>query len=299
LSGPRPLHLEAPRERHQRGPGALHPLSWQFDSFPRLPRDFTVPIGPPDPDPAPGSGTQWPGSASFAQAFGRLADNALTGFELPPSHIPRLIAVIGLPAAAHTLRTGGRVIWIPSPQTPASFLYTELLRFVPRDVVQERLRILSAGGYEDGPEELRSIRLPIRAGSREGPGASGSGGPHARPAFPDAVDFFREDGTGKPALVVLSLEGLRALAAVSGVRYDRALFSLILESYKRLPRFHGLGFGRSDDPLTLAALPSAGTHLKIQERFGRTVIFGARPETSPYVLGWTQPEGRYTLLPIL
>jgi hypothetical protein len=82
----------------------------QFDSFPRLPRDFTVPIGPPDPDPAPGSGTQWPGSASFAQAFGRLADNALTGFELPPSHIPRLIAVIGLPAAAHTLRTGGRVI---------------------------------------------------------------------------------------------------------------------------------------------------------------------------------------------
>ena len=82
----------------------------QFDSFPRLPREFTVPIGPPDPDPAPVPGTQWPGSAAFAQAFGRLGDNSLTGFELPPSHLPRLIAVIGLPAAAHTLRSGGRVI---------------------------------------------------------------------------------------------------------------------------------------------------------------------------------------------
>lgn len=269
-----------------------------FRSFPRLTRAFTIPVGPPSPDPVPGEPTLWPGSADFAGAFGRLRHHALTGFEMSPLLPFRLVEVFGVPAAAHVLRSGGRVLWIPSPQAPPSSICHELLRSVNHDWLRERLRMLSAAGPDRTLGDLQSVILPVRRTVGEGGELRTATAAPVGPAFPEGYRFLRDGTPETPALFVLSLDGLRALASVSGVSYPTAQFPLILSAYLKLPRFHGLGFGRSDDPLTQASLPSVETHLKVREHLGRVVVSGVRPETPGYVLDWSDPDGRYDLLRI-
>ncbi|MCI4358744.1 MAG: ATP-binding protein [Thermoplasmata archaeon] len=266
---------------------------------PPLPRPgFRAPVGPPDPDPELGAASLWPGSAAFARAFGRLATHSLTGFELAPEMPHRVVEALAFPFAAHVLRSGGRVLWIPSPQSPPSTLLGELSRFVPPDWVRERLRILSAAGSDKALTDLREVVLPIRMSATEGKEPRPATAAPVGPAFPEAHRFLRDTGEGKPSLFLLSFDGLLAVASVGGLTYRPSEFPLIMGAYVRLPNFHGVGFGRSDEPLTVAALPSTDTHLKLRLRHGQIVLFGARPKTNAHLLYWTDPEGRYSLLPI-
>jgi len=271
----------------------------QFLCPPRLPAGFRVPLGPPVPDPSPQEGSQWPGSEAFAAAFGRFRDGTLTGVELTPTLSHRLMDVIALPAAAHSLRSGGRVLWLPAPQSPPSSVCNEMARLVPPEWLRERFRILSGSGPDPSVDGLKEVILsphaPSAVGRERQPETAGS----AAPLFPEAYRFLRQSVTNAPSLFVLSLDGLSALAAVRGVSYHPVIFPLVLTAYLRLPRFHGLGFGRSDDPLTQAALPSLEGHLKLQQRCGRTVIFGVRPETPGYMLDWAEADGRYSLVPMV
>jgi hypothetical protein len=266
---------------------------------PRLPAGFRVPLGAPAPDPGPVEGAQWPGSEAFATAFGRLRDRTMTGVEMSPALSLRYMDVLALPAAAHALRSGGRVLWLPAPQDPPSIVYNELTRLVPVEWVRERLRILSGSAYDPSAEGLRGVVLTPRVQAAEDSerGSPAPGG--AAPYFPEAHQFLRQGSAAVPSLFVLSLDGLRALASLKGVSYQPSVFPLVLAGYLRLPRFHGMGFGRSDDPLAQAALPSVEIHLRMQQRCGRTVIFGVRPETPGYLLDWTEPAGRYSLVPML
>jgi hypothetical protein len=250
------------------------------------------------PDPQPENPASWPGSSAFASAFGRFRDHALTGFEMSPLLPHRLMDIFALPAASHVLRAGGRVLWVPSPQTTPSAICTELLRFVAHDWIRERLRILSASGADRGLGDLQGVVLPVRMATGSAGDPRATTAPAVGPAFPEAHRFLRDGVAGPPSLFVLSFDGLQALASVIGVAYQAALFPIILSAYVRLPRFHGLGFGRSDDPLAMAALPSAETHLRIREHCGRAIVFGVRPETQGFILDWTEDEGRYTLLPM-
>jgi hypothetical protein len=265
----------------------------------RLPAGFQFPIGPSSPDPEASEGSQWPGSAAFAAAFGRFRDNSLTGIELSPSLPHRLMDVIAIPAAAHVLLSGGRVLWIPSPQTAPMAICQDLLTHLPRETIRNQLRILSANPLDPRLGELADAVLPIRAEAphtSEAPVAPGSA---VMAAFPEGYSFLRDGAPGAPSLCVLSFQGLQALASVSGVNYRMAVFPLIIASYVGLPRFHGLGFGRSDDPMTAALIPSLETHIKMQQRFGRTILYGVRPESQPYMLDWPTVDGQYTLDPLI
>jgi energy-coupling factor transporter ATP-binding protein EcfA2 len=270
----------------------------RFYCPPRLRPDFRAPVGPPAPDPSPVQGSQWPGSAAYADAFGRLRDNSLTAFEMSPFLPPRMMDVMALPAAAQTLLSGGRVLWIPSPQSTPGILCEELLRFVPRDWVLERMRILSASGPDRTLGDLQGIIMTVRIEVGTGNDLRAATAVPVAPAFPDARRFLHDAVEGTPTLFVLSWDGLRAVAAVGGVTYRVPLFPLILGAYERLSHFHGLGFGRNDDPLSAAAFSSVATHLKMEQKHGRTVIWGVRPQTPAYMLDWSDPEGRYALLPV-
>jgi len=271
-------------------------IKGEFNCPPRTVAAFFPRIGPPAPDPEPIEGTQWPGSVDFAQAFGRLRDHSITAFEMPPALSQEYMDVIALPVAAHALLSGGRVMWIPSPQISPSFVCGELLRFVPRDSVSDRFRILSASGPDPALGDLKGVVLPVRMEAGEGEDLHAATAAPVPPSLSDAYQFLQQGRSDRPSLFVLSLDGLNAVASVSGMRVRPELIPFTLATYMQLPRFHGLGFGRTGDPLIQASILSMKTHLKFQHRLGRTLIFGARPETPGYMLRWMNREGRYSLL---
>jgi hypothetical protein len=217
---------------------------------------------------------------------------------MPPALSQEYMDVVALPVAVHALLSGGRVVWIPSPQISPSFVCDELARFVPRDGVRDRVRILSASGSDPALGDLKGVVLPARLDGGEGHDLPGATAAPALPPLPDAYQFLQQGRSDRPSLFVISLDGLNAVASVSGRRLRPELFPFTLTIYMQLPKFHSLGFGRTGDPVLQTCLLSAKTHLKFQHRFGRTLIFGARPETPGYMLEWTDREGRYSLLPM-
>jgi hypothetical protein len=293
LSIPKLRQLPVPETRYLY---TLH--GGQFQCPPQLPTGFRPPLGPPDPDPEPDEDSLFPGSQSFASAFGRLRYRSLTGLQVPPRFASSLADVFLFPLVAHTLTVGGRVVWVPSPASGVSQIVGQLSRWVPADFVRERLRVVSAGGMDPSLGDLRSVVLPLR---RESGGASEprpASAPSVGPLFPDSFQFLRGTPEGRPALYVIYLDGLHALAAVAGIPVNAATFPMVVGSYMRLPRFHGFGFGRSDDPLDNSLVASVETHIHVEERYGRTVLLGRRPRTTPYILEWPDESGRYSLLPV-
>jgi len=263
---------------------------------PQFAPGFRPPIGPPPPDPDPSEAGLFPGSVAFAGAFGRLRPHGMTGLEVAPRFPSSLTEVFLYPLVAHTLSVGGRVVWIPSASSGPPAVVAALTRFLPPDFLRERLRVLAPGPGEAALGELRAVVLPVRRESGEVREASGSGGAGVGPFFPEAHHFLRSTPEGRPSLYVISLDGLSALASIAGIPLNAETFPLIVGAYLRLPRFHGFGFGRSDDPLTRVMAAAVDTHLRVEERYGRTVLFGIRPRTNPYILDWGDDAGRYSLV---
>jgi hypothetical protein len=265
------------------------------------PAGFVGPAGPADAEPSSVAGMTWPGSAAFAEAFGRLRHHGLTAIELDAGSPHQLINVVAVPMSAAVVRAGGRVVWVPPGLEPPARLCTLLARLLPREAVAQSVRILTASGPDPALGDLQKIVLPVhrRLAADEGGTARSADGDPVTPLFPEAHRFLRDVRTDGPTLFVLSLEGLGALSAVSGAVYDPATFPLIAESYARLGRFHGIGFGRAENPLTKALLPSVDTHIRLCQRYGRSILVGVRPRTAGYMLDWAEPDGRYSLVPML
>jgi hypothetical protein len=254
------------------------------------------PVGPPDSDPLPEPGTVWPGSQAFAGAFGRLPFQSLTGIELPPGSPNSLAEVFSVPLAAHALRSGGRVIWVPSVSSSPAQVIARLTRSVPSELIRDRLRILSASGYDSSLGDMKGVILPVRTEVGAGQDLRSATARPVSPLFPDAYQFLRGTEPGMPAIFLLSFDGLRALSAVSGVQYDVTTFPLVVSSYVRLPGFHGFGVGTTGDPLTTSLIPSLGTHIRVVERYGRILVFGVHPTTGCFMLDWMGNDERYSLV---
>jgi len=264
---------------------------------PQFPPGYRPPIGPPHPDPRSEEESLFPGSVPFANAFGRLRYRGLTGLEVPPRFPSHIADLFLYPMAAHTLAIGGRVVWIPSAASGPLQVAGQLARFLPPEFLRERLRVLSPHGTEPGMGELRGVALsalrPL-ADPQEGPRAPPS---TSGPLFPEAFRFLQGTPEGKPSLYVIHLDGLHALATIAKLPLTAETFPMVIGAYAKLPRFHGLGFGRSDDPITKMVAAVVDTHLRLVERYGRNVILGVRPRTNPYILDWTDESGRYNLVP--
>lgn len=269
----------------------------QFRTLSDLPPSFTPPVAEPDADPELTAGTIWPGSTAFAGAFGRLKHGGLTAITLAAEASDPLATAIVQPLVAHTLRVGGRVVWMPAPSVRPSKVIGLLRDQVPREWIRERLRIVSASADDPALGDLATVILPLRRELGAGGDVRAATAPGVGPIFPEAHKFLRTTPESSPALYVLSMEGLKASAAVVGVTLNAATLPVVLASYARLPRFHGFGYGRGDDPLVAALLPMVTTQLHLQVICGRPVLHGERPRTSAFVMDWTGEGGRYGLLP--
>lgn len=263
---------------------------------PQLPPGFHPPIGPPDADPSPVEGSIFPGSQAFADAFGRLRIHGITGLGISPRFPSSLADIFLIPMVAHVLKSGGRVVWFPGVASGPAQICHQLAAHVPADFIGERLRIVTAGAGDLGLGDLRTVVLPARHETGETHGSRSATPSPTTPIFPDAYDFLVRNPAGKTSLVAISLDGFKALAAVAGIALDPATFFLRISAYQHLPGRHAVSFGLASDPLMQAMMPIMDSYIRVEEKYGRTVLFGERPRTSPYLLDWTDSNGRYKLV---
>lgn len=280
--------------------GARRPYTLEGGTFYAAPErgpGFLAPFGAPDDPPGDGE-LIWPGSEEFARAFGGLRPHGITGVDLTDDVPDRLFEVLAFPIVAGALRAGAHVVWIPPGSAPPASVVHALAPLVPAENLNAGLRILSASGYDPDLARNSPVLLPIRraaGGTREIRSADAA---PVAPLFQDAHQFLAQTPAGKPALLVVSIDGLRALASVSSATYDPATFPLIAAAYVQLPRSHAIGFGRVGDPLTVAALPSVDLHIRLRLVHAHPVAFGLRPRTPAYLMDWKE-DGRLRLRPIV
>jgi hypothetical protein len=262
----------------------------------RLPRGFVPPVVLPERDPDPDAEGLWPGSAPFAEAFGRLGRQTLAGLEMVGSVGSALGDALWLPLVAHVVATGGRAVVIPPVDTTPAGLYALAREAAPGEALANNLRILSASGRGGTGELPDQVLLPL-----PGHPAPPSGSPleprrSLEPRLPDAVHFLEGVPHGGTALYVAALDGLRAIAAVTRQELDARTFPVVVSDLARLPGFVGFGIGRSDDPLTAAMLPSLGLHLRLELRDGLLLLYAVTPAGPAYFVRWSPREPRYDLL---
>ncbi|HTW40357.1 MAG TPA: hypothetical protein VMF04_05840 [Thermoplasmata archaeon] len=271
----------------------------RFRSLPPLPADFRPHIGRTDPDPTPAAESIWPGSAAFAEAFGRLRYGGTTAFTISP-HIPDPIPIaVAAPIMAHVILSGGRVIWAPAPEVRPARLLSVLKPAIPDDFLRERLRIVSPAGDDRGLGELRSVMLPLTRTVGEGGGTDlrTAISPGVGPAFPEAFRFLRDRPEGTPALYIARVEGVKAAIAAAGVQLDPDTIPAVVAYYTKLARYHLVLGGPPTDPVMTALLPMAETLLRLEMLYGRAALVGVRPVQRPLVLDWPDPKGPYSLVP--
>ena len=268
----------------------------RFRSLPALPSTFRPVIGTPEPDPDPASQSAWPGSMPFAVAFGRLRFGGMTGITTPPDCPDTIPLALAGPLVVHVLRSGGRVVWMPSPEVRPTRLIGLLKDLVPEDWMRERLRILSASGDDPGLGNLRTVVLPLTREVSEGRDLRAAIAAGTGPLFPDVFRFLRDHPPNTTAIYVVSLEGLRAATAAASIDLEPATLPAVAGYYTRIPRYHLFCHGNVGDPVTPRLMPMADTVVRLEIVHGRPVLIGTRPSRSPLVLDWNSPDHRFSLV---
>lgn len=266
-------------------------------TFPDLPPGFAPPGLAPEPDPEPSAEGIWPGNTALAQAFGRLRYGGLSSLTLSPECSDTIVAGVAAPVVAHVLTVGGRVVWIPAPSQRPSHVIASMRGRVPDEWLRERLRVLSPIGEDGALGDLGPVVLPLRREFGAGRDLRSATAPGVGPIFPDAHRFLRLAPGGGPSLYVMSVEGLKASAAAAEITLNAVTLPAVLAAYARLPKFHGFGYGRADDPLAGALLPMVDIQVGMEVRCGRPVLYGIKPRTPTYILDWPEPTRRLRLVP--
>jgi hypothetical protein len=258
------------------------------------PPGFTPPVPPLDEDRSSNEEGIWPGSAAFAAAYGRLRPHSLTGVEIAVE-VPNVYGgVFWLPAVAHVAASGGRAVVIPPVSLTPSELCAQLGRLVPKAVLGRNLRIQSPLGSFGSGDVPAGVQLPPP--ERGAPPSSEDGAGPIEPQLMGAYRFLQGAEPGRPVLYVIALDGLRAIAAASGLRLDPRALPLVISAIARLPRFHAFGVGRADDPLSPAFVPTLHRYLRLRMVDGQLVVHEAHPPGPCYLVEWGEPDGRYRLV---
>ncbi len=262
----------------------------------RLARGFVPPVVLPEPDPEPEAETLWPGSTAFADAFGRLDRQSLTGLEMVGSVGSVYGEALWTPIVASVVTGGGRVVVIPPVDVTPASLYARLRESAPGAELPNGLRILSAAGPAGSGGVPEKVLLPLPGHSAPIADRPLESVHALEPLLPDAVHFLEGASAGHVALYVAALDGLRAITAVTRRDLDARTFPLLASSLTRLRGFVGFGLGRTDDPLTAAMLPSLELHLRLELREGQLLLHAAQPAGPAFFLTWAIGEPRYRLL---
>ncbi|MCI4341833.1 MAG: hypothetical protein L3K11_05645 [Thermoplasmata archaeon] len=256
--------------------------------------------GQVDPEPDRMPGFMWPGSRSFAEAFGRLAIGRMTLIEVENEVPDHVVLHLLTPIMAQSIQNGGRTLAIPSPSLTAEEIWGPVEGHRPKGHLSEVFRVLDVsgqlerglrGGSADRLASLISVKsLPLPQPDRD----------------PDDNEISRwlRGGVvgGHPGLVTMYGSGLEALAAAMKIPITSEVAATLpasLQSTLGAASLHLITVGKIDSPILRAITSLASIHLRVLNRQGRVLIYGLKPWTTGFVLAESSNSGPYELLRIV
>ncbi|MCI4325361.1 MAG: hypothetical protein L3K00_05740 [Thermoplasmata archaeon] len=255
--------------------------------------------GDADPEPDALPGFIWPGSRSFAEAFGRLAIGRMTLIEIEDDVPDYVVQHMLTPAKVHAVRNGGRVLVIPSPGLSPDEIWGPVESARPPGHLAESFRVLDVSGQleralKGGKKDRIASLIPIKALPTPSPGQD--------PDDNEITRWLRGGVTGgHPGLLTMYGAGLESLAATMKL-------PLTSEAAAGLPAaiqntlgtgLHLIAVGRADTPLFRPIKSLATIHLRLLNRQGRVLVYGLKPWTTGFVLAEPSNAGPYDLLRIV
>ncbi len=249
----------------------------------------------PDPEPAPES--IWPGSRAYAETFGPLKLGELTMIESDSKTPDAGIRSLTFPMIGSVMRTGGRVVYEPPPSQRVTDLWEGLAGSFTPAQFQAQVRVVSPGSTlpEGHPLLTSMVHVPRPMGAAEVASV-----PHSQ--TPKGREFLAEPPPGTaPGLSVFSGDGLRAIGDLTGRPYTPEGLAIVAKSYLVGRPIHMVFVTRTGDPLAEGLRMLASTQLTLENRQGRTFLYGRRPRTPGFVLTHrgAEEERAYNLLRIV
>jgi KaiC/GvpD/RAD55 family RecA-like ATPase len=237
----------------------------------------------------------WPGSRDFAENLGRFQFGKLTLIELDADASTAVGDVLTVPAITHTLRRGGRVLLVPhSTETPDD-TFAALNGAVDRGRFIKNLRMaMPQGPVPKGREELWRVVLPTPKPDPANP---------QDPEDSEGLRFLREGASQEtPALIVVSLEGLSAIASSLGVPLTRELAARLPQAFINTTRgraIHAVVVARAGFAGVDVLRSIASIRVGMEVRQGRVFVHGLVPWTSTFVLVEGSGDHPYGLLRVV
>jgi len=233
----------------------------------------------PDPEPSPEPGWLWPGTQSFASAFGRLPFGKFSLLEADDDVPEEIVSSLLDPMMLHTMLNGGRVAYVPFPlRSPAEVWAAHHPYFRAGDYVH-RMRILRS---VVNPNHVGDI---VEAVAVLGPSPTDLS---PRDAVRRVLDFVvQKEASAHPSLGVLSTIALESIVRQGGMDSltSTTLATALQDAIEDL-RVHVVMSRRSSSksPFGEQLGLSAAMYLRLVYKHGRLFLRGVRPYTGYFYL---------------
>ena len=242
----------------------------------------------------------WPGSRSFAEAFGRLALGRVTLLEVDDEVPDRVVQHLLTPPKIHAVSSGGRVLVIPSPSLTPDEIWRPIEEAHPPGRISDLFRVLDVSGQleratHDDPSDRKTGIFSAKLFAKMKPDAN-----------PEDNELGRWVSGGvagsPPALVTLYDTGVESLAASLNQPISTEITTALTSSVRgslSQGGLHMIAVGRPDNPLLRPIRSLSTIHLRLRARQGRVLIYGLKPWTTGFVLTESAGNGPYDLLRIV
>lgn len=256
--------------------------------------------GQTDPEPDPLPGFLWPGSKSFAEAFGRLAVGRITLIEVEDDVPDYVVQHLVTPAEVHAVKSGGRILMIPSPALSADEIWEPIEGVRPAAHLSDVFRVLDVSGQlERAVKGGKKSRLPSLVLIKSLPAPD----PNRDPEDNELSRWLRGGVVGgHPGLLTMYTSGLESLAATMKIPITPESAASIPGAMQTMmggTSLHVIMVGRAETPMFRAVQTLASIHLRLLNRQGRALLYGLKPWTSGFVLAEPSNGGPYELLRIV
>ncbi len=253
-----------------------------------------------DPEPTPIPTQLWPGSRSFADAFGRLPLGRVSLLEADEDVPDRLLQVLFQPTVRFVLANGGRAMVLPSVATSPEELRLMVDQAAPAEQLARNLRLVDLGGRiaAFASEPFAGLAASLVSPSTLIPTLSN---PDAQGR--EITEWFRQPVDGaKPGLVLLHESGLESLAATAGVPITpdvAATFLGGLQSTLGSSSLHVVMVGGPSALMYRSVRAIAQIRIRLHSRHGRVFLYGQKPWTPGFVMADSGTTLPYELLRIV
>jgi hypothetical protein len=261
----------------------------RFETLRAFPLTVTSVPARAEPDPAPVSGSIWPGSSAFATAFGRLPLGQLSLVEIEPGVPTEGVRLVLMPMVDAVLGAGGRILLsIPPTMNVRQFWELFEQRLSTQDIIRS-VRVIVTGRPANTKEDTKAVFLSL-------PDAIST---DSR-VLKDSIEFMNQlNQPDSPNASFQWHRALKLLAQGAGIEYTPESAPRIAQQFIASNACHLMVLGQDGDPVFSTLGDMAMLYLRFQDRRGRVLVSGVRPRTPAYLLAYAPEPAPYRLIRVV